>query len=480
MKCVLAAAALAGAVSAASVSENVTPVEKVLQMLTEMSAKGKAERKAEQVQFSAYSQFCGDASATKTRDIAEAANSIERLNADILKAETDAAGLQDDVENLERDIGTWKSDQKGATAVREKEKLDFQATHRDYSESIDALERAIYTLKKQNFDRKQAADALLQVDVAAKKSAQSATVLAAWLARGKFDSVSAFLEMSANEAQAADSGSADVGMDVSAPEANGYEFQSGGVIQMLQQLEDKFNEELSSLSKEEKNTAHAYELMMQDLTGQIDGATQSRDRRAANRGARLQAAAVAQGELVDVTKATKTDEAYLADLKAECAIKSEDFGKRQQLRLEEIQAIDEAIGIIGGSTVNAHAEKYLPSLIQKNGKHSVFLQLSPRGASMLQQQNKGKQAEKSLSAEQQRTREAVHNALQERVAEFLQDRAAMSNSKMLLLLSEKVQEDPFGKVKKMIRDMISKLMAEATAETEHKGWCDAELATNKM
>jgi len=43
-----------------------------------------------------------------------------------------------------------------------------------------------------------------------------------------------------------------------------------------------------------------------------------------------------------------------------------------------------------------------------------------------------------------------------------------------------VQEDPFGKVKKMTRDMISKLMSEATAETEHKGWCDAELGANKI
>merc|ERR1719414_2847292 len=32
----------------------------------------------------------------------------------------------------------------------------------------------------------------------------------------------------------------------------------------------------------------------------------------------------------------------------------------------------------------------------------------------------------------------------------------------------------------MIKDMISKLVQEATAETEHKGWCDTELTTNKQ
>ena len=30
------------------------------------------------------------------------------------------------------------------------------------------------------------------------------------------------------------------------------------------------------------------------------------------------------------------------------------------------------------------------------------------------------------------------------------------------------------------QDLIYKLMEEATAETEHKGWCDTELATNKQ
>merc|ERR1740121_1759376 len=40
--------------------------------------------------------------------------------------------------------------------------------------------------------------------------------------------------------------------------------------------------------------------------------------------------------------------------------------------------------------------------------------------------------------------------------------------------------NPFTKVKKLIKELISKLMEEATSETEHKGWCDTELTTNKQ
>ena len=36
------------------------------------------------------------------------------------------------------------------------ENADYMTTHKDYSESVDALERAIAVLKKQAYDRSQA------------------------------------------------------------------------------------------------------------------------------------------------------------------------------------------------------------------------------------------------------------------------------------------------------------------------------------
>merc|ERR1719331_1516794 len=121
-----------------------------------MLEKGKKEKHEEQVQFAAYKQFCDDTTVEKTRAIKEAEEKIEVLKADIQKYTADAALLTKEIAELDEDISIWKGDIKAATKVRDIEKTDYDATHKDYSESVDALTRAIAVLKKQAYDRKQA------------------------------------------------------------------------------------------------------------------------------------------------------------------------------------------------------------------------------------------------------------------------------------------------------------------------------------
>ena len=58
------------------------------------------------------------------------------------------------------------------------------------------------------------------------------------------------------------------------------EIQSSGVIEMLEKLLDKFIDERTTLEKEEMNSKHAYDMLMQDLTAQIAQGTQDRDEKA--------------------------------------------------------------------------------------------------------------------------------------------------------------------------------------------------------
>merc|ERR1719456_1807326 len=124
-----------------------------------MVEKGKKEKQDELVQFAGYKTFCDNTVSQKQAAIAEANEMIEVLQADIEKYEATAAKLAGEIAKHDEDISTWEGDTKAATKVREIELTDYTATHKDYSESISALEGAIATLQKQNKDTKQAAAA---------------------------------------------------------------------------------------------------------------------------------------------------------------------------------------------------------------------------------------------------------------------------------------------------------------------------------
>merc|ERR1712227_119741 len=74
----------------------------------------------------------------------------------------------------------------------------------------------------------------------------------------------------------------------------------------------------------------------------------------------------------------------------------------------------------------------------------------------------------------------TQSQLRARAGMFLQQRAHELQSRVLSAIAERVSADPFRKVKKMIKDLITKLMEEANEEAEHKGWCDTELSTNEQ
>merc|ERR1719352_388342 len=57
-----------------------------------------------------------------------------------------------------------------------------------------------------------------------------------------------------------------------APEANAYEFQSKGIVEMLEKLLAKFIDERTTLEKEETASLQQFQMLMQDLKHQISNA----------------------------------------------------------------------------------------------------------------------------------------------------------------------------------------------------------------
>jgi len=411
-----------------SLSTDVTPLQKVIEMLDGVLAKGNKEKHEEEVEFSKFQEWCEQVRDEKSKSIKEASDDIMQISADIDSAEAHAETLAAEIGELEKEVATLTADLESATAVRKKENADYKAAHFDLSESISAIERAVQVLKQREGDVPQS---LLQVVNSKLIDDKSRAVLNSFLAIGV--------------------GSAD-----GAPEANAYEFQSGGIVSLLGKLRLKFQDQRLALEKEEMTAKANYQVLAQQLTDDIKADKDSIEKKTALKARRLGDAANAKGDKATTEKSKESDESILSDTLAECRATSQDFENNQVTRAGEIKAIKQAIGILSSDAVTGHADKYLPA--------AALLQKAARGA-LAQLRSTSKEDEPQIT---------------HRVAEFLEARSKKLGSHYLALVAARAQEDPFSKVKKMIKDLIVKLMEEANSEADEHAYCQTELATNKQ
>jgi peptidoglycan hydrolase CwlO-like protein len=396
-----------------------------------MVATAKKEKQEEKVEFAEFSQFCVDKQASTTEEIAAGAETIDLLTTEIQQLESEISQLAEEVDALQRTVASADADVKAQKEQRATDHAEYVEESTDLEESVDALDRAIMVLQKQNYDRKQASGALLQIT--------SSAAFPEFARRA----VLQFLEM--NSGTELDS--------IDPPEANAYEFQSGGIVDMLKKLQDDFRKKKSECEKEEMNSKHASDMVVQDLTDTIERSSADISSKSQDSQKKKERVGEAKKELGVTTTDHAEDTKFLSDLEAECHEKSASFKEKQQLRTEEIAAQEKAIEILSGAAVSGAAEAHLS--------------LAATGTSLMQLRQRGSNSE---------TEEGIRRHL----LDFLRHEGQRLHSQSLELLASKVAADPFVKVRKMIEDMITRLLEEANRDAENEGFCDKELGTNKI
>jgi len=420
---------LVGSPLAGLADESTGGVQKVIQMLGDMSAKAKQEKNAEQVLFAEFETWCKMEVPQTQRSIAKAAESIELLSASISKLTVEAKVLGEEIGKLQADVSTFETEKKDATAQRAKDNKAYVEESTDYGESVDAIDRAIVVLNKKTADKPAASAVLLQLTQSERLPAEAKSMVAAFLGVMGKD----FME------------------DMGPPEANAYEFQSGGIITMLKKLQDQFRSKLADCQKEEMNSKHAYDMVVQDLVDSIENSNQSIEEKKITKARKQEQAAADKKELAATRNMKAEDEKTLSDMEVECSEKKDSFAEKQQLRTEEIEAIGQAVKILQSGDVSGNADKHLG--LAQTSKVTTFSQL--RG-------------------------ETVLTGVRGRVRDFLNSEATRLHSRSLSLLAQKLVADPFGKVKKMIDDMITRLLNEANEDASHEGFCDKEIGKSKV
>jgi len=219
----------------------VTPLEKITEMMNGMLSKGKSEKHNEEVEFAKFKVWCDNTQSETQASIKQAADDIIQLTASIDKNNADAEQLTAEVADLEALVATNEEELAAATAIRKKENADYKAEHADLSESVDAIERASSVLKSKMGTQAQAAS-LIQIRTQLPESAKAV--------------VDSFMALGSSS-------------ELGAPEAAGYEAQSGGIIDMLEKMRLKFEDQRLGLEKSEISAKSNFETLKMALSDEI-------------------------------------------------------------------------------------------------------------------------------------------------------------------------------------------------------------------
>jgi len=440
MKAVLFLALLAAGAPAVSAEESQSnPLGKVFELMSALEAKIIKEGEAEAKAFKEFFEWCDSASQNLNNEIKTGKKNQEKLTAKISELTSDIQVADSKIEELSGAISTNDAELKDATAIRDKEHADFAASEKELVETVDTLDRAISIISTEMAKNPAA---LAQIDTSSMDSlvkSLGVVVDAAGLTSHDQQKLVALV-------QAQDSDS-----EAGAPAAATYKSQSGGIVDVLEDLKEKAEAELADARKAESNAKHNYEMMKQSLEDQIAADTKDMNEEKAAKEAAAEGKATAEGDLATTVKELKGAEEELSTANTNCMTTAADHEATVAARTEELKVIATAEKILKESTSGAVDQTY--SLLQV------------------------------ASGSQMKTRADLANS---EVITLVKKLAKEHHSAALAQLASRIAvvarygsrdgADPFAKVKGLITDMITKLEKEAEAEATEKAYCDEQMA----
>jgi len=429
MKSALTAAALA------SVAQAGSPIAKVISMVSELQADVIKEGELSQKEYVEFSEFCEDRARAVGHEIKTNKADVETLSATVAEEESAISALNAKVDKLTGHIATADADLKAATDERHKEHEDFILEQKELTTTVDMLVRAIAILER---EAASGGASMLQASTAnavTLAQALASMVQASQISTFDADKLSAFVQ------EAAD--------DNGAPAASVYKSQTGGIVDTLQDLNEKAEGQLDDVRKKEASERGNFELVAQALKDELrfgnDDLTEAKSKISAS----SERKSTAAGDLQSTQNDLKADLGAREALHHDCMAKAASFEAETKSRGEELKALAEAKRIIKEATGAA-------SLSQVS-----FVQVASGSST-------------SMHGEE----------VESQVMHLVRGLAHQHGSSELMQLSAQMSAamhapNPFEKVRGLISDMIAKLEDAATADATKKAYCDKEMSETK-
>eukprot|EP00429_Kryptoperidinium_foliaceum_P018796 CAMPEP_0176043554 /NCGR_PEP_ID=MMETSP0120_2-20121206/21614_1 /TAXON_ID=160619 /ORGANISM="Kryptoperidinium foliaceum, Strain CCMP 1326" /LENGTH=711 /DNA_ID=CAMNT_0017376961 /DNA_START=85 /DNA_END=2220 /DNA_ORIENTATION=- len=441
---VLAACSCLRTASAADMN----PLEKTIQLLTNLQTQVVADGEREQLAYSKYADWCSKTAKEKTQEVKSATKQKGKLEADIQMAKSDIEASVAKIEQLSALLATNDQKLKTITAERKEENESFKASEKQLMEAIDMLGRAIEILMK---EAKKSSGALVQTTVDTDSLEDvllglGAVIDASWLTNGESQQLFSMLQARQDSVD---------GEEAGAPSAEAYKSQSGEVIEIMQDMREKAEVQLRNARDAEAKSKHNFNLLKQSLKKQTEQAQKNMNDEKSDKASAEESKATAEKNLAVTTRELEESDKALKSTQSTCIRTAADHEATMAGRKEELAVISKTKKVIQSSISGAAAfvQTAMTTATARRHRVSGNAALSKQVASMVKQ----------LAAEDK--------------SPALAQLASRLNS--VVRYSSKSGEDPFAKVKSLITDMISKLTNEATAETREKEYCDREMGKTK-
>jgi len=406
----------------------VSPVQKVIQLLDELKGKVEADLSAEEKLMEEYTSWCDEEANTKEDAITSSKRTIDDLGATIEDCKASVVTLTSSIDELTTKISTSEKELADATGLRDKEHEVFLGSEKELVDTVDGLDRAIAVLKK-NLSLLQSGNYANILGTVA--SSLKKVVEASWVNSHQKSVLTSLLQ--------ANDGDEDLSLQPQATTSS-YDGHSDGILDTLADMQSKAEESLSSTRKDEMEAAHAFALLKQGLEDEIKVAKKQLSEATQTRSTTEEEQYSAETALTETQETLAADEKYLAELKQSCSMKATEWAARQKQAGEETAAIEKAKEVLSEGV-------------------KVFLQTSTH----LTTESK---MEGDMDTRSQ-------------VVGLLRRISKKAHSYALMQLLASAQSDPFGKIRGLIEEMIAKLTKEAAEEADQKSFCDEEISESK-
>jgi septal ring factor EnvC (AmiA/AmiB activator) len=471
---------LALAVACASAAK-VSPLHKVVELLEVLQHQIEADAKTDGTMYMEYKTWY-DAKTEEMKRVIEDTNQLlETLKSDLEEQEAFRMGKKHDFEQAANKLAQSQKELKDATDIRDKERKDFVASERSLVTGVDQLERSLEVMGKQAplgaSALQEALPGTSMIEVAEKLKDLFEGDASISLTVGQRETLHAFVSAAKRDTDSARQRSTRGGQASLAPDFlqekmassadpdvyGDYDSQGGTVVSTLQSVLDKVQEELEKARLAEESSKAQYDTFAESVNQEITNLESTKVELKTQISQSQQKSSEMQSQLVAATEMLRVTGEQLHEVEAAFAAKTQNFKIRAGKRSDEIIAVQEAHQILQSDAMAGLKP------LQTIGSPD-FMQLG------IQRTVKGRAAQVLAKAASNvnRTNKAPPSLLQTG-QESMRARRARRRAQRAQRFALRQHGGPFGKVKRMVREMLTKLEDQQAQESKHKEWCDREM-----